>query len=172
VRLEPGVVLGERGLVDVDADVAVGRAADQPRFLETEAAAVMQPAHSAQHHAPVVQACCAALFCRRRRHWPGAEQQQFDTIEVDRIANPQHRHPPHRTAVDVQAARSIAQLQPDAATVDADLGNRGSRILHVNGQAGPAFGIPADRMHALAQHQVGAITEGEPKSEGIHAAAI
>jgi len=48
-------------------------------------------------------------------------QQQLHAFHVDRIAGPQHRHPLHRTAVDVHPAHAVGHLQPQAAPIHADL---------------------------------------------------
>src|SRR3546814_5612018 len=61
-QVQARVPVGEAGIVD--ADVRVGTAADQARLFEREAAAVVLPAHAAQHHARIA----GAIGCRSEEH--------------------------------------------------------------------------------------------------------
>jgi len=45
-------------------------------------------------------------------------------IGVDGVARAQQRHPPHRAAIDVDAADAAGDLQPQAAVVQAELGQQ------------------------------------------------
>ena len=98
------------------------------------------------------------------------EQQQFRAVDVDRIADAQHRHAPHRPPVDVHGARAARRsLQPDAAAVDAQLRERGA--VGASGRE-RAIRIAADAMQARADREVGLARVGEAQSQGIHRAEI
>ncbi len=65
-------------------------------------------------------------------------------------------------------AGTLAQLQPGAAAVDADLQ---ARVLAAVDQAGSVRAL-AHGMHAGTEHDVLVAAVGESESEGFHAAAI
>ncbi|GAB2616321.1 hypothetical protein GCM10027191_10170 [Novilysobacter erysipheiresistens] len=69
----------------------------------------------------------------------------------------------------MQSGGAVAQLQPRAAAVDAELHER---VVRVVDQAGTAVGSMAERVHALAKDQVVTFAVRKSQSEGIHAAAI
>jgi len=101
--------------------------------------------------------------------WLRTEEQHLDALQVHRVAAAQHGHPPDRSTIDVQAAAVIAHLQPHPASIDAELDGCGAGIYC---QGRLTLLVQANRVHALAQHQVGDLALGESKSEVIHAAAI
>src|SRR5690606_4277927 len=74
---------------------------------------------------------------------------------------------PHRTAVDVQAARAGGHLQPQAAPVHAEL--RQQRALHVVADAGDAAGLPDQAVHARGQRMVGLLAVAEMEAQFRHA---
>ncbi len=69
----------------------------------------------------------------------------------------------------MDAPRARGQLHPDAAAVDAQLGQH--RLPDPHQRQLPTR-IAADGVHARCQHQVGVVVFGTSQSEGIHAAAI
>ena len=69
----------------------------------------------------------------------------------------------------MQPGSAVAQLQPRAATVDAELDER---VVGMVDQTGSAIGRMAERVHALAKDQVVTFAVRKSQSEGIHAAAI
>jgi hypothetical protein len=68
----------------------------------------------------------------------------------------------------VQALCAFAHLQPDTATIHAELADR------IVGRHQPerAAAVVANGMHARVQDQVGMFSVLESQSEGIHARAI
>ncbi|HSM10539.1 MAG TPA: hypothetical protein VK827_03100 [Lysobacter sp.] len=122
--------------------------------------------HAPKHRAPV-SAPVSWIFDWNGQ-WLRTEEQHLDALQVHRVAATQHRHPPDRPTIDVQAAAVTAHLQPHAASIDAELD--GSRC-GISGHGRLTLLVQANRMHALAQHQVGDLALRESKSEGIHAAA-
>jgi hypothetical protein len=69
----------------------------------------------------------------------------------------------------MDAPHAVVQLQPDPATIHAELRERCPGVVDEGWQP---IVVPADGMHARCQHEVGQIAVGKSKSQGIHARAI
>src|SRR5690606_35237620 len=149
----------------LEADAAGGSAAQGPRLVQREAAAMVRTAEAAKHLARRIGR--AFRGGRHRPRWRTG-QAQLDAVDVDRIPGAQQRHPAHRPAVDVDPAGTLAQLQPRTAAIDADLQ---ARVLAAVDQAGAVRAL-AHGMHAGTEHDVLVAAVGESEAEGLHAAAI
>ena len=164
-QVDAGVALGERRVVD--ADVGLRGAADQSRAFEGEAASVMAAPDPAQHDAQIrsgVHGFVAELRWNRR-HGTARYEDDFSAFDIDRIAEPKHRHVPYRPTVDVNATRGVIDGHPDAATVHAELQEGLPERID---DADRAVVGAADAMHAGTQRRVGDIGAGESQSDLIH----
>ncbi|MGY1424654.1 hypothetical protein [Lysobacter sp. A289] len=150
-----------------DMDIGSGLATDRTRCVERETTPMVDTTDATQDG--VARSGRAGSRINRQRLGPAPQQGQLNTIHVHRIASAKHRHATHRTPIDMQALRALAQLQPDAATVNTKLD---SGLVGMINQAKLSIRATPNSMHALAQHQVVTVTVWELQSEGIHAAAI
>ena len=94
-----------------------------------------------------------------------AEQHHLATVDVDRIADAQHRHAPHGPTIDVHGARGFAEFQPGAAAVDAQLREH---LRAVGDGRELAVIAAAQAMLAGTDRDVGLGRFGEAQSQGIH----
>ena len=92
--------------------------------------------------------------------------QDLGAIHVDRITGPQQGHALHRAAIDVDSRHATGHLQPQAATIHAELRHQGA--LRTIRHADQAIGFAHDAMHAGHQWPVGRLTIAEVESQVIH----
>lgn len=165
VWFQSDMLLGDSRLPDMD--IGSGLATDRARRVERETTPVVDTTDATQDD--VARIVRAGGRINRQRLGPAPQQGQLHAIHVHRIPSAQHRHATHRAPIDMQALRAVAQLQPDAATVNTKL-DRG--LVGMINQAKLPVRATPNGMHALAQHQVVTVTVWELQSEGFHAAAI
>ncbi|KAG0933712.1 hypothetical protein G6F31_016258 [Rhizopus arrhizus] len=152
VHFYAGVLLGERRVID--GDVGLAAAANQAGPRQIEAAPMMEATDTAQQALLFV----ADLFVFRRRRL----QQAFDltlqhhlhAIHIHCVACTQQGHPAHRPAVHVDAADTVADLQPEAAVVHAELRQQQGAVAGV-AEPHAAVGLAHDALHPGPQGLVG-----------------
>jgi hypothetical protein len=124
-------------------------------------------AHAAKNDARI-----AAVGRIGRRHRVQALMrglhQDLGAVQVDRIAGTQQRHALHRPAIDVNAADVGGDLQPQASSVHAELGQQCT--LGVVAHAQQTAGFPHNAMDAGDQGPIGLLAIAEMESEIFHAA--
>ncbi len=116
---------------------------------------MVQAAHTAQQALLVTAAFDAG--CRRRCLQQGVDlalQDHFHAIDVDSVARPQQGHAPHRATIHVDATDTVADLQPEAAVVHAELRKQQRAVAGIT-EAHAAVCLAHDALHPGPQRLVG-----------------
>jgi hypothetical protein len=153
----------------IDGDVGLVAAADQAGPRQGETAAMVQATDTAQQSLLLV---AAILVLRRRRLQQALDfalQHHLHAIHVYRIACAQQGHPAHRSTIDVDAADTIADLQPEAAIVHAELGQQQGAVAGI-AEPHAAVGLAHDALHPGPQGLVGLLLLTEVNKQVLHAA--
>ena len=144
MHFHAGVSFGEGRIVN--SDVSVAAAANQAGPRQGEAAAVVQTANSAQQPLLLV---AAFLVLRRRRLQQALDftlQDHLHAVHIHRIARTQQRHAPHRSTVHMNAADPVADLQPQAAIIRAELRQQQGTMAGI-AEPHTAVGLAHDALH-------------------------
>nr|KAJ9633130.1 hypothetical protein H2204_007275 [Knufia peltigerae] len=153
VYFHPRVLFGEGRLIDLNVDIAA--TADHPRARQRVAAAVMQATDTAQQALLVTVAFNAGG--RRRCLQQGVDlalQDHFHAVHVYRVTRPQQGHAPYRATIHMDAANTVADLQPEAAVVHAELGEQQRAVAGIT-EAHAAVCLAHDALHPGPQRLVG-----------------
>ena len=153
----------------IDGDVSLVATPDQAGPRQGEAAAMMEAADTAQQPLLLV----AAIFGFRRRRlqqaFDLALQDHLHAIHIHRIACAQQGHPAYRATVDVDAADAVADLQPEAAIIHAELGQQQCAVAGIS-EPHAAVGLAHDALHPGPQGLVGLLLLTEVNKQVLHAA--
>jgi hypothetical protein len=98
-----------------------------------------------------------------------ALQHHLHAIHVYRIACAQQGHPAHRSTIHVDAADTIADLQPEAAIVHAELRQQQGAVAGI-AEPHAAVGLAHDALHPGPQGLVGLLLLTEVNKQVLHAA--
>ena len=98
---------------------------------------------------------------RRRRQHP-----QLHAVHIQRITGTQHCHALHRSAIDMHAARAGGHLQPQAAPVQADLGQQHAGQAVADAQH--AAGLAQHAVHPGKQRMIGLLAIAEMEAQVVH----
>lgn len=162
-QVDAGMALGERGILD--ANVRIGRASDQAGLFEGEAAAVVSATDAAQDDARIRCGFHRRIGQSWRKLGTGlSDQYDLDSVDIDRVAQPQHRHAPYRAPVDVHAASRLFDRHPHAPAVEAEAHQRLTRIVD---DCHRTVGVTANAVNARAQRELGACA-GESEGDLFH----
>lgn len=123
--------------------------------------------HSAEDDARV-----SRIFAARRRERVDRKMrslhQYFSAIKVDRVTGSKQSHALHRTSVHMDAAHALRNLEPEAATVHAELGQQ--RTLDRVAEREPTARFADHAVYAGRQDPIVLLLVREMESKVVHAA--
>ena len=163
--LQPCMLLGEAGLVDTYGGVL--RAPHHAGLPHREAPAKQLPPHSTEDDSRV-SGVFASRRCKGINRKVRSLHQYFNAIKVDRITGSKQRHPLHRPSVHMDAAHAVRDLEPQAATIHAELGQQ--RTLDRVAEREPTARLADHAVYAGRQDPIILLLVGEMKSKVVHAA--